>query len=103
MSVGKIREYRGGGQVGRVWSSYPFVTLRIDEDRIELSSPVSTHVVARERLHRIVIKRPWLRFLASQLRFEHDQAGLAQRVEFWTFRPNEVISGLQAMGYGDLL
>ena len=99
----EMREYRGGGQVGRVWSSYPFATLRIRDNQVELSSPVSTHTVTRERLHRIVVKRPWLRFLASQIRFEHVQVGLAERVEFWTFRPDEVISGLQAMGYGDLL
>lgn len=97
------REYRRGDQVGRVWSSYPFVTLRIREYKLELSSPVSRRTVARKRLRKIVVRRPWLRLLASRIRFEHDQAGFAERVEIWTFRPSEVISGRQAMGYGSLL
>jgi hypothetical protein len=57
----------------------------------------------RKRRRKIVVRRPWLRLLASRIRFEHDQAGFAERVEIWTFRPSEVISGRQAMGYGSLL
>lgn len=101
--MGENREYRRGDQVDRVWPSYPFVTLRIRECQLELSSPVSRHTVARRRHRKIIVKHPWLRFLASRFRFGHDQAGFAERVEIWTFRPSEVISGRQAMGYGGLL
>lgn len=89
--------------MGWARSSYPFVTLRIEADRVVLASPLSTSVIDRQRLRRIILRRGLFRFLASELRFEHDQAGLPERVLFWTFRPADVIESLQAADYGELL
>ena len=64
--------FTGGGQSGKVFSSWPFVKLTAKDREIRLSTGVQETTVERENIIRVKFKK---RLFASEFKFEHYAIG----------------------------
>jgi len=89
--------YRGGlvwgeGFLKRLFVSYPFAKLIIEEEFITFYAMRSEFRLARNEILGIIIQN---RFLAKGLIFKHESKQLPPTIVFLTFHCEEVISQLK--------
>lgn len=88
--------FRGGGEIGHLRSSWPFVTLDVTADEIRLSIVLRKAVVRREHVTKVMCEKgPAF----SAIIVRHDDPHVKANLQFWTPSPEEVMSGFRAMGY----
>ena len=88
--------FTGGGQIGKVFSSWPFVKLTVKDSEIRLSTGVQETTIARENIIRVKFKK---RLFASEFKFEHNAIGKNPSIEFWSFSPAVVLDALKKYNY----
>ena len=91
-------KFRGGGQIGRIRSSWPFVTLTVRRDRLVLSVPLAGTCTFEPK--DIVAIEPIPDLLARGLRIRHRVATYKENVEFLTFRdPRSILEAIRQTGF----
>jgi hypothetical protein len=90
-------KHRGGGQFGK-WSqsSWPFVTLTVDNDSITMSTIIQEAKMRREHIQAIIQRRYFLNY---KFIFKHSEPAVNKEIEFWSFSPNPVVNSLRSYGY----
>ena len=84
--------FTGGGQIGKVFSSWPFVKLTVKDREIRLSTGVQETTIERENIIRVKFKK---RLFASEFKFEHNAIGKNPSIEFWSFSSAVVLDALK--------
>lgn len=91
-------KFRGGGQIGRLRSSWPFVTLTVNRDRLVLNVPLVGTCTFEPK--DIVAIEPIPDLLSRGLRIRHRVAACKENVEFLTFRdPRAIIEAIRQTGF----
>jgi hypothetical protein len=90
-------KHRGGGQFGK-WSqsSWPFVTLTIDNDSITMSTIIQEARMRREHIQEIIQRRYFINY---KFIFKHSEPAVNKDIEFWSFSPKPVVNSLRLYGY----
>ena len=91
-----MTKFRGGGQIGRTISSWPFVALDISDDEIRLSIVLEEVTLKKENIVKVEFKKG---LLASKIIFKHSNPLLKINIQFWTFSPDSVMNEIRARGY----
>jgi hypothetical protein len=91
-----VVRFRGGGEIGHMRSSWPFVTLDISDDEICLSIVLRKAVIERRSVQKIVCEKGPA---YSAIIVRHNDPQKKANLQFWTASPDEVMSQLRAMGY----
>ena len=91
-------KFRGGAQIGKIRTSWPFVTLTVRKDRLVLKAPLAGNYTFEPK--DIVSIKPIPDLLARGLRIEHRVQAYKEKVEFLTFRdPRSVIEEIRKIGF----
>jgi hypothetical protein len=91
-------KFRGGGQIGKVRSSWPFVTLTVSRDRLVLNVPMVGACAFEPK--DIVAIEPIPDLLSRGLRIRHRVEGCKENVEFLSFRdPRGIIDEIRKIGF----
>jgi len=91
-----MTRFRGGGQIGRVQSSWPFVTFEVLDHEIRLNTVVQEVTIARDQIVQIRCQRG---LLVSKVIVEHRAPAIKENVQFWTFSPDAVMNVVRGKGY----
>jgi len=88
--------FRAGGEIGHMRSSWPFVTLDINENAICLSMIIRKAVIKRENVTKVVCKKgPF----SSAIIIMHNDPSNKENLQFWTASPEIVMAEIRAKGY----
>jgi len=91
-------KFRGGAQIGRIRTSWPFVTLTVRKDRLVLRAPLAGNYTF-ERGDIVSIEPIPDRF-ARGLRIRHRVEAYKEKVDFLTFRdPRSIIEEIRKIGF----
>ena len=91
-------KFRGGAQIGRIRTSWPFVTLTVGKDRLVLKAPFAGSYTFEPK--DIVSIEPIADLLARGLRIRHRVEAYKEKVEFLTFRdPRSIIEEIRRTGF----
>ena len=92
------RKFRGGAQIGRIRTSWPFVTLTVRNDRLVLKAPLAGNYAFAPK--DIVSIEPLTNLLARGIRIRHRVEAYKEKVEFLTFRdPRLIIEAIRETGF----
>lgn len=91
-----MTKFRGGGEIGHIRSSWPFVTLEVNESEIRLNIVIKEVAIQRDNVIRIELKSG---LLASKVMIKHGNPTIEENVQFWTFSPESVMREIRAKGY----
>ena len=69
----------GGGIFGKVWNSWPFMTLMIEDDGISMRTILQEVRMKREHIQAIILQR---NFLNYRFIFEHNEPTVKKEIEF---------------------
>lgn len=91
---------RGGGMIGKSSSSWPFATLTVTKDRMELSvTLVGNYSFKKED---IISIEPYgfIPVIGQGIRIHHRVAEYKEKVIFWAYRnPRKVINEIKQTGF----
>ena len=90
----------GGARIGRMNASFPFATLSVDKEKLELDVSLLGHYVFQSS--DIVSIEPYrvVPFLGEGIKINHRVANYDPKIIFWSFkRPEEVIEQIKAEGF----
>jgi len=89
---------RGGAQIGKIRTSWPFVTLTVRKDRLVLKAPLAGNYTFGPG--DIVSIEPIPDLLARGLRIRHRVDAYKEKVEFLTFRdPRSILEEIRKIGF----
>ena len=90
--------FRGGAQIGKIRTSWPFVTLRVRKDRLVLRAPLAGNYTFEPK--DIVSIEPIPDLLARGLRIRHRVEAYKEKVELLTFGdPRSIIEEIRKIGF----
>jgi hypothetical protein len=91
-------KFRGGAQIGKIRTSWPFVTLTVRKDRLVLKAPLAGNYTFEP--NDIVLIEPIPDLLTRGLRIRHRVEAYKENVEFLTFRdPRSIIEEIRKIGF----
>ncbi len=91
-------KFRGGAQIGRIRTSWPFVTLTVRKDRLVLKAPLAGNYTFEPK--DIVSIEPIPDLLARGLRIRHRVEAYKEKVDFLTFRdPRSILEEIRKTGF----
>jgi hypothetical protein len=90
----------GGARIGMANATFPFATLKVNKDRLELNASIignltfqSSDIISIEAYTMIPI-------LGQGIKINHKVANYKERVIFWTFKdPNSVVRQIKETGF----
>lgn len=91
-------KFRGGAQIGRIRTSWPFGTLTVRKDRLVLKAPLAGNYTFGPE--DVVSIEPIADLLARGLRIRHRVDAYKENVEFLTFRdPRRILEEIRQIGF----
>ena len=91
-------KFRGGAQIGRIRTSWPFVTLTVRRDQLVLKAPLAGNYSFGPK--DIVSIEPIAALLARGLRIRHRVDAYKENVEFLTFGdPRRILEEIKKIGF----
>lgn len=91
-------KFRGGAQIGKIRTSWPFCTLTVRADRLVLKAPLAGNYTFQAK--DIVAIEPIPDRFARGLRIRHRVEGYKENVEFLTFGdPRPMIEQIRQTGF----
>lgn len=91
-------KFRGGAQIGRIRTSWPFVTLTVCKDRLVLKAPLAGNYSFAPT--DIVSIEPIPDRFTRGLRIRHRIDAYKENVEFLTFGdPRGILEEIRAIGF----
>jgi len=90
----------GGARIGMANATWPFASLKVTKDRLELNATIIGNLVFRPS--DIISIEPYSSFMSSGLKINHNVSKYKEKVIFWTFKnTNEVINQIRQTGFLD--
>lgn len=90
----------GGARIGMANATWPFASLKVTKERLELNATIIGNLVFRPS--DIVSIEPYSSFMSSGLKINHNVPKYKDKVIFWTLKnTNEVINQIQQIGFLD--
>ena len=88
----------GGARIGTANATWPFASLKVTKDRLDLNATIVGNLVfRREDIISIV---PDLGFMSSGIRINHRVPKYKDKVIFWTLKnPNKIIQQIRQTGF----
>lgn len=91
-------KFRGGAQIGRIRTSWPFVTLTVRKDRLVLKAPLAGNYSFGPQ--DIVSIEPIADRFVRGLRIRHRVDAYKENVEFLTFGdPRRILQEISEIGF----
>jgi len=91
-----VVRFRGGGEIGHMRSSWPFVTLDVAGDELCLNIVLRKAAIKRGNVTKVVCEKgPAF----SAIIIRHNDPEKKANLQFWTPSPDNVMSAIRAMGY----
>src|ERR671911_474213 len=88
----------GGARIGLANATWPFATLKVTKDKLELNASIIGNLVFRP--NDIISVVPLDGFLGKGLKIVHRVPAYKENVIFWTFRnPNELLKRIEQTGF----
>jgi hypothetical protein len=95
-------EITGGARIGMANASWPFATLRVNKDKLELNASIVGNLIFQPKDIISIESYNKFTFLGKGLKINHRIANYDSEVIFWTFRdPLEVINQIRETGFFD--
>lgn len=91
----------GGARIGMANATWPFATLDVTKDRLELNASIIGNIVFRPE--DVVSIEPYYQMpiIGQGIKINHRIPKYNEKVVFWTFKnPNEVIRQIKQTGFG---
>jgi hypothetical protein len=93
-------KFTGGARIGMANATWPFASLEITKDRLDLNATIIGNLVFRPE--DIISIEPYSGIMSSGLKINHRVPKYKDRIVFWTFKnPNEVIRQIRQTGFLD--
>ena len=90
----------GGARIGMANATWPFASLQVTKDRLELNATIIGNLVFRPS--DIISIEPYSGFISNGLKINHNVPKYNEKVIFWTFKnTNEVINQIRQTGFLD--
>jgi hypothetical protein len=90
----------GGARIGMANATFPFATLKVNKDRLELNASIVGNLIFQAS--DIISIEPYtmIPILGQGIKINHKVANYNERVIFWTFKdPNSVVQQIKATGF----
>ncbi len=90
----------GGARIGMANATFPFATLKVNKDRLELNASIVGNLTFQAS--DIISIEPYtmIPILGQGIKINHNVANYKERVIFWTFKdPNSVVRQIQETGF----
>ena len=90
----------GGARIGMANATFPFATLKVNKDRLELNASIVGNLTFQPS--DIISIEPYtmIPILGQGIKINHKVSGYKERVIFWTFKdPNSVVRQIQETGF----
>lgn len=90
----------GGARIGMANVTFPFATLKVNKDRLELNASIVGNMTFQAS--DIISIEPYtmIPILGQGIKIKHKVANYKERVIFWTFKdPNSVVRQIQETGF----
>jgi hypothetical protein len=90
----------GGARIGMANASFPFATLKVNKDRLELNASIVGNLTFQAS--DIISIEPYtmIPILGQGIKINHKVSNYKERVIFWTFKdPNSVVRQIQETGF----
>ncbi len=92
--------FTGGARIGMANATWPFASLKVTKDRLDLNATIIGNLVFRPE--DIISIEPYSEMMSSGLKINHRVPTYKDKVIFWTFKnPNEIIRQIQQIGFLD--
>lgn len=93
-------KFTGGARIGMANATWPFASLKVTKDRLDLNATIVGNLVFRPA--DIISIEPYSGGMSSGLKINHRVPKYKDKVIFWTFKnPNEIIRQIQQTGFLD--
>ena len=95
-------EITGGARIGMANATWPFATLRVSKDKLELNASIVGNLVFQPK--DIVSIEPYtmIPLLGQGIKINHRIANYNSKVIFWTFKdPSTVVNKIKQTGFLD--
>ena len=93
-------KFTGGARIGMANATWPFASLKVTQDRLDLNATIVGNLVFRP--DDIISIEPYSGGLSSGLKINHRVPKYKDKVIFWTFKnPNEIIRQIRQTGFLD--
>ena len=93
-------KFTGGARIGMANATWPFASLKVTKDRLELNATIIGNLVFRPA--DIISIEPFSGGMSSGLKINHRVPKYKDMVIFWTFKnPNEIIHQIRQTGFLD--
>ena len=94
----EVLKFRGGAQIGRIRTSWPFVTLTVRKDQLVLKAPLAGNYAFAPK--DIVSIEPIAERFVRGLRIRHRVDTYKENVEFLTFGdPRRILEEIRKIGF----
>ena len=93
-------KYTGGARIGMSNATWPFATLTVTKDRLDLNATIfGNYSFTSED---IVSIEPYSGMMSSGLKINHKISKYKDKVIFWSFKnPQSIINEIQSVGFFD--
>ncbi len=96
----KELQFTGGARIGGANATFPFATLKVNKDRLELNASILGNLVFQPKDIVSIETYIMIPILGQGIKINHNVSTYKERVIFWTFKdPNEVIKQIQETGF----
>jgi hypothetical protein len=93
-------KFTGGARIGMANATWPFASLKVSKDRLDLNATIVGNLVFRPA--DIISIEPYSGGISSGLKINHRVPKYKDKVIFWTFKnPNEIIRQIRQTGFLD--
>lgn len=90
----------GGARIGMSNATFPFATLKVNKDRLELNASIVGNLIFQAS--DIISIEPYtmIPIIGQGIKINHKVSNYNDRVIFWTFKdPNSVVQQIKATGF----
>lgn len=90
--------FTGGARIGMANATWPFASLKVSKDRLDLNATIVGNLVFRPE--DVISIEPYSGMMSSGLKINHRVTKYKDKVIFWTFKnPNEIIRQIRQTGF----
>ena len=92
----------GGARIGMANATFPFATLKVNKDRLELNASLIGNLVFQPQDIISIETYSQIPIIGHGIKINHRVSNYKQKVIFWTFKdPKEVLSQIKDTGFLD--
>jgi hypothetical protein len=90
----------GGARIGMANATFPFATLKVSKDRLELNASIIGSLVFQPQDIISVETYSQIPIIGQGIKINHRVSNYKQKVIFWTFKnPKEVLNQIKGTGF----